>query len=50
MKFGIEIFKSISPNIKRLILRPHITSNYKRCTDIPMEMKRGICGESQVTL
>jgi len=50
MKFGIEIFKSISHNIKRLIMRLHIASNYKRCNDMAMKMKRAVCGEGQVTL
>jgi hypothetical protein len=50
MKFGIEIFQSFSPNVKRLILRPRITNNYRRCNYMPMKMKHGVCGEGQVTL
>jgi hypothetical protein len=49
MKFVIEIFKSFSPNIKRLILIPRITNNYRRCNDMPMKIKRGVCAVGQVT-
>jgi hypothetical protein len=53
MKFGIKIFQIFSPhptNIKLLILRWRDTNNYKRSNDMPMKMKRGVCGEGQVTL
>jgi len=50
MKFGIEIFKRFSPNVKRLILRPRITTNYRGCNYMPMKMKHGVCGEGEATL
>jgi hypothetical protein len=50
MKLGIEIGKGFSPNIKRLILRPRNTVNYKRCNDMPMKIRRAVCGEVQVAL